>query len=709
MNNITTNAQIVRKFLLTRYAGQIKRSGDDLEVVPDNFDLFREGIVDSFGILEMVSALEMEFGVQLDMSDLDPVEMTVLGPLTRYVARVSPERSHAMCPTLESLVWRMPDAVRAAVAAALREGTLIKVREALAAFEGVPGESQGPEAGVQILSSFQVESIEPALLLGLRCIPVRPKLRIAPLNTIELELMNPKSVVYQQRSLANVILWRVEELLPELWYPFSAAAARGILPRVEELQERIRTMVRTYLEVASAPLFLPTLPVPAAFGGGILGCRVPRGISQAIAQFNLGIFELGALDARVHVLDLNWWYAQQGAPHYDVQMDFMAKQPLTIPAAISLGFFLARSLRPLILPRRKVLVVDLDNTLWGGILGEDGMEHLQLGHDFPGNVFLRIQREIRELKNQGVLLVLASKNDEASVRQALEQMPDMLLRWNDFVCCKVDFRPKHLNVRDAAAELGIGLNSVAFLDDSDYEREQMKAFNPEVLILNQQSNALHMLASLLQTDEFDVHLVTQEDLQRNREYELRAVRSTPLVGNLEGFLRSLELRAVLEPVQASNLDRVVQMLGKTNQFNLTTRRHRLEDVKHLTAEPHAVSLCLRLVDKFGDQGIVGVILSGPAKEADALAVDSFLVSCRALGRGIEDVLWAELLRRASNAGVKRLYARYIPTAKNGLVADLYDRFGLKRVSEADAGIDYVLDSVQPIAFPAWVGIARSGI
>ena len=114
MNNITTNAQIVRKFLLTRYAGQIKRSGDDLEVVPDNFDLFREGIVDSFGILEMVSALEMEFGVQLDMSDLDPVEMTVLGPLTRYVARVSPERSHAMCPTLESLVWRMPDAVRAA-------------------------------------------------------------------------------------------------------------------------------------------------------------------------------------------------------------------------------------------------------------------------------------------------------------------------------------------------------------------------------------------------------------------------------------------------------------------------------------------------------------------------------------------------------------------------------------------------------------------
>lgn len=608
-----------------------------------------------------------------------------------------------MSELINPLLARLPESLRTPVGEAIRDATWIKVRRALAAVERVSEERTTPEISVQILSSFEIASIEGALRLGLGCIPSRPKLRIAPLNTIEQELMNAESAVYAEPALATIVLWRVEEMLPELLRSSRNLSASTVHVG---LIDRIKRLAAAYLQRSSAPLFLSTLALPATVTDSPLGGRYSAGLAHGVAAINAAIHELAASDKRIRVLDLNWWAAQEGARHYDPQMDFMAKQPFTVRAALSLGFFIARNIRPILVPRRKVLVVDLDNTLWGGVLGEEGLPRLKLGHDFPGNVFLRIQREILELKEQGVLLVLASKNDEGLVRQAFDALPNMLLKWEDFVCQKVNFEHKYLNVRQAAIELGLGLDSFAFIDDSDFEREQMKAFNPEVLVINNDGRGLHMLSSLLQTDGFETHHLTDEDLKRHREYELRAARSAPSEGNPEDFLGSLELRAVLDSINHRNLDRVVQMLGKTNQFNVTTRRHRLDDLQRLISMQHAVGLTLTLIDKFGDQGIVGVLLAVPSPQEKVWLVDSFLVSCRALSRGVEDVLWAELLRLASLEGARRIVAEYRPTAKNNLVATLYDRLGLKRTQESDQGVDYVLDPVQPAAFPPWITVQR---
>jgi FkbH-like protein len=702
MNPFKITPERVRKFLLNRYAGS--QPGDPADL-PDDFDFLLGGMIDSFGVLEMVGELEREFGLELDMSGLAAEQMTLLGPLSRYVSAQAGARPG---PPPDPLISRLPESVREAVSNAVWEGTLGAVQQALSSFETCPADAQGPEALVQVLASFEVESIEPALRLGLRCIPSRPKLRIAPLNTIEQEVFNKTSPVYTEHSLATVVLWRADELMPDLFHPASSAGGPQGAFRDSELIARVERMVGAYVESSAVPLFLGTIPLPAALGGAPLGSRPLPELARAISTFNASVLGLGARHPRVHALDVNWWAAQEGWGHFDLQMNFMAKQPLTAKAAISFGFFLARSLRPLIVPRHKVLAVDLDNTLWGGILGEDGIGQLKLGHDFPGSVYLRIQKEILELKHQGVLLMLASKNDEASVRQAFEQLPNMLLRWNDFVCRKINYGEKYSSLRAAAAELGLGLDSFAFLDDSDFEREQMKTFNPEVLILNDFGSALHMLSRLRQTDAFDVLQVTQEDLMRHREYELRSARSVPAEGNLEEFLSSLHLKAVLEPVHSPNFARVVQMLGKTNQFNLTTRRHQLDELERLTAKPGAVGMALRLIDKFGDQGIVAVLLAVPDEDAGGLTVDSFLVSCRALSRGVEEVLWAELVKRAAASGVSRINGHYLPTAKNGLVAELYDRFGLKRVKKTEAGSDYVLEPVVPIAFPAWIAVERAG-
>jgi len=258
-----------------------------------------------------------------------------------------------------------------------------------------------------------------------------------------------------------------------------------------------------------------------------------------------------------------------------------------------------------------------------------------------------------------------------------------------------------------AEELGLGIDSFTVLDDSDYEREQVRMFLPEVLVINQRSDPLHMLQALQSTDAFDAYAVTAEDLGRHREYELREMRNTHgRETNLEDFLRSLHLQATIESIHEGNVERIVQMLSKTNQFNLTTRRHRLDELQALVATPGSIGLTLRLSDKFGDQGIVGVLLAVPADDGQRLRIDSYLVSCRALGRGVEEFLWAELARRALDNKVHGIIGEYIPTPKNGLAKGFYEKLGFTQVEECASMTRYLMEPLKPVEPPVW--LARNG-
>jgi FkbH-like protein len=405
----------------------------------------------------------------------------------------------------------------------------------------------------------------------------------------------------------------------------------------------------------------------------------------------------------VHVLDLASWAAFEGKTHADAMVDFLARQPLSAKGQVSFALFIARCLRSLIVPRRKVLALDLDNTLWGGVVGEDGLNGLKLGHEFPGNIHLRIQRELLELRHRGVLLVLLSKNNEADARQPFESLLGMILKWTDFAVRKINWNHKHENLREAARELGLGLDSFAFLDDSDYEREQMRQAMPEVLILNDSADPLHTLRALWATDVFDSLVVTEEDRLRQRDYSIREARDVAKHGDdLEEFLKSLEMEVTIEDIGPSNMERVVAMLGKTNQFNLTTRRHSRADVQSIVGLRNAIGLALRLRDKFGEQGIVALSLAIPSNDNNALEIDSFLVSCRALGRGVEDALWSAMVSRALVQGVQKLDAEYRATAKNVLAAKFYDKVGLQSVARDSSAARYRLEPVEAHPSPPWI-------
>jgi FkbH-like protein len=599
---------------------------------------------------------------------------------------------------------RFPDQQKAAVEAAMESASLGKARHALRLLEKLDEEQRGGAFDVELLSTYNLEPILPILQLAISCLPSRAHLHLAPLDNIEGYISQPATATTGGRHDARLILWRLEELLPEALYPLSHGFPERLAIRLDQVLARVDRVVSLHQRNASGiPLLLSTIPLPVHFSNPVFAAQHSVGMFGSIARINQKIYDVASHNDGVHVLDIASWAAFQGKAQADATLEFLARQPLSPKAQVEFALFLARSLRLLITPRRKVLALDLDNTLWGGVVGEDGLDNLKLGHEFPGNIHLRIQRELVELRHRGVLLVLLSKNNEPDVREAFTALPDMVLKWDDFAVRKIDWNHKHENLRAAAKELGLGLDSFVFLDDSDYEREQIRQLMPEVLILNESPDPLHILRSLWETDVFDSLSVSQEDRQRHHDYAVRQARDVKAhESDLEEFLKSLEMTATIEAVGSHNLERVVSLLGKTNQFNVTTRRHSRAQVQAMLECPGFVGLALRLRDKFGDQGIVAVLLAVASKDPAVLIVDSFLVSCRALGRGVEDALWAAMLRRVDRQRVRRLEAEYVPTAKNSIVSDLYDRLGLQRIEHNPSLTRYLMEPVITTENPSWI-------
>ena len=601
-------------------------------------------------------------------------------------------------------IEHFPDRQKAAVLEAVESSSLARIRHALRTVEELEATQRGPAFRVELLGTYSLEPLRPVLQLALNCLPSRATLEIGPLDAIETRIAQGALGAEREALDARVVLWRTEELLPEVFYPFSNGFPDGITSRRDQLLGRIEGVVRLHQQAAGEmPLFLSTVPPPVGSSNPVLAAQHRAGLFSILGSINQKLYELATENSSVYVIDVAAWASGQRRGHEAVGLDFMARQPFSAAGQVAFAFYLARFLRPLIVPRKKALAIDLDNTLWGGVLGEDGLAGLEIGPEFPGNVHLRIQRELLELKERGIVLVLLSKNNATDVEEAFSSLPGMILKLEDFAVRKINWEPKSENLRAAAAELRLGLDSFAFIDDSDYEREQMRQLNPRVLILNQNSDPLRTLNTLWETDAFDSLFLTKEDRQRQHDYRVRQAREIGAhQDDLEGFLKSLEMAAIIEPVGPGNLDRVANLLAKTNQFNLTTRRHSRAEVARLANAAGSVALVLRLRDKFGEQGIIGLVIAVPGQEEQSLIIDSLLVSCRALGRGVEHALWAATVNRAYQKGVRKLQAEYVATGKNSLVADFYDKLGFRQVEGNGSVKRYELTPLAPRLYPSWI-------
>lgn len=588
--------------------------------------------------------------------------------------------------------------------AALASGRLSDVRAAAAAIRDLPSPLRGRPFRLGIVRTYTIDTTLEHLELALACLPVVPEITVADLDNIEQELVVASSPLLAAAPDAILVLWRLEDNDPRLAWEADLLSPDERAAAGQALIERLDRLLRGY--AGRAPLFVSTLPLPVLWQTAPHDRHRPSGVAELLARFNAHACQLAGRGA-VGIFDVAAWQATAGPDAYDQRMELFARQPLSLAGSAAFAAAAARLLAPLVMPRAKVLAVDLDDTLWGGVVGEDGVAALQIDHDYPGLVYRRIQQAVRALKARGVLLVLLSKNDADLVEAAFAGRPDMPLTLGDFSVVMANWREKHANLVDALSELNLGLESVVFLDDQPFEREQMAHALPAVRVLDAGSGPLDLLQAIHRCTDFDTLLVSREDTERARDYDHQRLRraSERDSSDRDAFLAGLEMTAEIAPVGASSLPRVVQMLGKTNQFNLTSRRHGQADVLAMMAQPGTMLRTLRLKDRFGDQGIVALAIAVPI-DGDSLRLDSFLVSCRAVGRGVEDALWAELVRAARAAGYRHLNAEYVRSPRNGQVAGLLPRFGMVSVEATDAQGSYRMALDADVPPPSWIAVTR---
>ena len=350
----------------------------------------------------------------------------------------------------------------------------------------------------------------------------------------------------------------------------------------------------------------------------------------------------------------------------------------------------------------KCLVLDLDNTLWGGVVGDDGLDGLALGQgSAEGEAFAAFQAYAKDLAGRGVILAVCSKNDEANALAPFERHPEMVLKRADIACFVANWDDKATNLRRIAESLNIGLDALVFVDDNPFERNLVREKLPMVAVPEVSDDPSTFARCLADAGYFEALALTDEDRARGAQYQANAARASMAgaANDIGDYLASLEMRLIWTRFDSVGLSRTVQLINKSNQFNLTTRRYDEADIKQMIANPDCLGLQLRLVDRFGDNGMIAVAIM--VRQGDAAVIDTWLMSCRVLGRKVEEATLQILAEEAGRWGVATLRGAYLPTAKNGMVKEHYGKLGFAPVVTGEPGDWYELrlDSYRPPALP----------
>ena len=487
-------------------------------------------------------------------------------------------------------------------------------------------------------------------------------------------------------------------------------AAQATESRLNETTERIVHLWRAARDKLGCQVIQQTaLPIyPRLFGEN--ENRLASSPAALLDRLNERLRVLAEKEG-VTLLAMDHWAAQDGlSSWHDPALWHRAKQEIHLAAMPMYGDIVGRVLAALQGKSRKCLVLDLDNTLWGGVIGDDGLDGIVLGQGHAlGEAFCDFQRYAKDLARRGVILAVCSKNDEKNALLPFEQHQDMVLKREDIACFSASWGDKATAIRSIARQLNIGLDALVFADDNPFERNIVRRELPMVAVPELPEDPALFPAMIARAGFFESLALTAEDMMRTRQYEDNSKREAAReqATDMQSYLRSLEMTLHWSRFTQVDQARVVQLINKTNQFNLTTRRYSANEVANLLDDPAVVALQMRLADKFGDNGIIAIIIGYRTDEA-TIDIDTWLMSCRVLGRQVEQAALAILAAEARRMGARRLVGRYRPTEKNGMVAEHYPRLGFAPLP-GGAGTDpqFVLDLDARCEVPNFIQITEN--
>ncbi|HKM47775.1 MAG TPA: HAD-IIIC family phosphatase [Terriglobales bacterium] len=559
-----------------------------------------------------------------------------------------------------------------------------------------------------ILRSFTVEPIVPLLRAEAFACGIDLEVHVGDFNTYVQDLLDGQSALYRFAPNAVVLAVRTDQAAPELWRDFADLAPEAAQQVAERVVRGYEQWIGAFRKYSQAALIIHSLEPPSAPGLGVLDSQSEAGQSGLIRQINRELRRIAAGFHGVYILDYDALVTRHGSEHWHDERKWLtARLPIAAGYLVQMAREWMRFIAPLSAPLSgriaKVLVVDLDNTLWGGVIGEDGMAGIKVGPEYPGAAYQALHRALLDLSRKGILLAVCSKNNLDDAMEAVEKHPGMLVRAKHFAAMRINWTDKAQNLREIAEELSVGIDSLAFLDDNPFEREQVRTALPEVTVIDLPKNPLEYAAAIRNCAAFERLTLSAEDQQRTDMYaaQKQRVGAEQTFQSKEDFFRFLEQEAELEPVSDLTLARVAQLTQKTNQFNLTTRRYTETQIAEMSKKPAWHIFSIKVRDRFGDHGLVGVAITHDLGEQ--CEVDTFLLSCRVIGRTVETALLAHLAESAAQRGRKRLEGWFLPTKKNAPARDFYEQHGFELQATSCEGSLWTLDlKTSKLRCPDWI-------
>ena len=553
---------------------------------------------------------------------------------------------------------------------------------------------------ISFLGSFSLNGFEETIRVQCNEEKINCITYDAPYNQFNQEVLDENSNWHKFNSDITFLIIDNRAILGDLFYfpyDYSEEERKRIL---DEKFLELKTLIDKITQKTKSKLVVTNFVIPTFSPFGIYESKTTYGLKDMILELNHKLKESCRDYDSVFLFDFNSFVTKFGEKNIlENKKMFVGDIRISFDLIPYLMYEFLGFIKPVLGLSKKCIVLDLDNTLWGGIIGEDGIEGINLGPDPLGRSFMEFQKVIKSLAKRGIILAINSKNNQEDAMKVIKEHPYMILEENDFACLKINWNDKIANMRDIANELNIGLDSMVFFDDDPSNRELIRISIPEIQVIELPKDPSTYSTILRESNEFNVLKITDDDFKRSKTYlqerERRSLESK--TENLDDYLKKLEIKVKVHKANKFSIPRISQLTLKTNQFNLTTKRYQEEEIKKFSEDKKMIVGCAEVQDKFGDSGITNVfIIKMNDKE---WFLDTFLLSCRIMGKGIEEGILGKILEMAKKEGIKKVRANFIPTQKNKPSENFLIDYGFEQ-----EGNDWVFNLEKSIKIPEYLEV-----
>lgn len=560
---------------------------------------------------------------------------------------------------------------------------------------------------IAVLASSTINGLKECLFVKAHSLKVAAEIYMGGYNQYNQEILNDKSELYEFNPDIVFLFIDMRELLGNAFFSFYELTEQEKAELFKSKLDNLRALVSKLSKKLGGKIVLHNFEVPLESPLGLIDNKQTLGFIDFVKKLNFELAQSLRENSQIFVFDYELFCSRWGKENiFDYKIYYLGDIKLRLEFLPALCDEYISYIKPLLGLNKKCIVLDLDNSLWGGIIGEDGIDGIKLDQAPQGRPFLEFQKYLLSLFHRGIILAINSKNNPEDALDVLRKHPNMILKEEHFASIRINWGDKISNMKAIAEELNIGLDSLVYFDDDKSNREMIRTALPEVAVVDLPEDPALYLKTIMDLDDFGSFYLSEEDRKKGQIYTDQRKRQelATSVTDITEYLKALEMVVTLEKANSFTISRVAQLTQKTNQFNITTRRYSEEQIKSFAADKNYLVFSAKVEDKFGDNGITGVGII--KKEKDNWLIDTFLLSCRIIGRDIEKVMLAYIAEMAEQENATSLHGEFIRTEKNAPAKDFYKNSNFKLLEETDTYQKWSLPLKDKPLYPEFIKVIK---